>query len=147
MVVELKNVGARFCTLIYCTGCERDMLACLAQGYEIYPDRPDLADTPFWVCPTCGAFVGTHHKTKDRLKPLGFLATPEVKRWRKIIHSILDPIWKEGKASRGSLYAEISGAIGRTYHTGEIYNVEEAKKVYAIVNTMRNRIYPGPWNR
>lgn len=132
---------------IYCTGCKAEVSARLTDGKEMYPNAPLLADTPFWVCPTCGAFVGTHHKTKEKWKPMGVLATPEIKRWRKIIHSILDPIWKEGKASRGSLYAEISGAIGRTYHTGEIYSIEEAKKVYAIVNAIRQRIYPGPWNR
>lgn len=135
--------------LIWCTACGKEVDARLTDGKEMYPHRPDLADLPFWVCETagCKAFVGTHHKTKNRLKPLGFLATPEIKKWRMIIHGILDPLWKEKKAKRGELYEEIGRELGRTYHTAEIYNVEEARQIYEIVKKIKNRLDPGPWNR
>jgi hypothetical protein len=131
---------------IYCTGCNADVVARLTDGTEMYPHREDLAAMPFWVCDTCGAFVGTHHKTNDRLKPLGFLATPEVKRWRMIIHKILDPLWREKKIKRGKAYAHISNKIGRTYHTGEIYSVEDGRHIYQIVKALKQRLDPGPWN-
>ena len=123
------------------------MHARLTDGREMYPKRPDLADMPFWVCDDCGAFVGTHHKTKNRLKALGFLATPEVKKWRKMIHAMLDPLWQSGKIERGRAYRDISDELGRNFHTAEIYDVEEGQKVYAIVRAMKDRLDPGPWNR
>lgn len=134
---------------IFCTGCDAEVDARLTNGAEMYPHRPDLARRPFWICDTCGAFVGTHHKTRDHLKPLGSLATKEVKRWRMLIHRMLDPLWQEGHIERGHAYARISTALGHTYHTGEIYNVEEGEFVYQIVKAMRDELNPpkGPWNR
>lgn len=132
---------------IYCTGCSADVEARLTDGREMYPGNKDLVTIPFWICDTCRSFVGTHHKTPNRLKPLGFLATPEVKKWRRIIHQTLDPLWKTNKIKRGLAYREISDRIGRSYHTAEIYSVEEGKKIYEIVKEMKMRLDPSPWNR
>jgi len=133
---------------IWCTGCDRFVFARLTDGREMYPRRPDLASLPFWVCDDCGAFVGTHHKTKkQKLRPMGHLATPEVKQWRMRIHAILDPLWKTGKIERGHAYARISKALGHTYHTGEIYNAEEGEFVYEIVKALKMEIDPSPFNR
>lgn len=137
---------------IWCTGHKRRVVARLTDGAEMYPLRDDLSTFPFWVChegdgeDTCGAFVGTHHKTKQKYKPLGFLATPEVKRWRMRIHAILDPLWKTKKIRRGQAYAFIGNRLGRNYHTAEIYDVEEAQKVYTIVMELKRQLDPGPWN-
>jgi hypothetical protein len=134
---------------IFCTGCNDDVEARLTNGKEMYPHRADLARRPFWVHDACGAFVGTHYKTRDHLKPLGSLATKEVKQWRMRIHQLLDPLWQSGKIKRGDAYARISKALGHTYHTGEIYNAEEGEFVYAIVKAMRDELEPtaGPFNR
>lgn len=132
---------------IYCTGCSADVVARLTDGTEMYPHRPDLAAMPFWVHDVCGSFVGTHHKTRNKHKPLGFLASPEVKKWRKIIHATLDPLWKSGKIKRGQAYAFISHRIGHTYHTGEIYSVEEGRHIYEIVKELKNKLDPSPWDR
>lgn len=132
---------------IWCTGCKTHVRARLTSGAEMYPAREELRELPFWVHDECGAFVGTHHKTKSPLKPLGFLATPEVKKWRKMIHAVLDPLWKSGKIARGRAYREISDAFGRNFHTAEIYDVEEGQKVYEIVRAMKDRLDPGPWNK
>ncbi len=129
---------------IFCTGCAAYVEARLTDGSEMYPHREDLWSLIFWVCDTCHAFVGTHKKSN---KPLGFLATPEVKTWRKNIHAILDPLWKGHKISRGRAYAYISHRIGRTYHTAEIYNVEEGKKIYKIVLALKMDLAPGPWDK
>lgn len=132
---------------IYCTGCGVAVEARLTNGAEMYPSRPDLASMPFWVCDTCGAFVGTHHKTKKKNRPLGYLATPEVKRWRMAIHQILDPLWKGKKIGRGQVYKHISARIGHSYHTAEIYSAEEGKKIYEIVKELKMQIDPSPFNR
>lgn len=132
---------------IYCTGCQTEVDARLTNGKEMYPHREDLFSLPFWICDACSAFVGTHHKTKDRLRPLGFLATKEIKQWRMKIHAVLDPLWENGKIKRGQAYAFISNRLGRTYHTGELRSVDDAKAVYTIVQALKEELDPGPWNK
>lgn len=122
---------------LYCCGCKKDVMARLTHGGEVYPHREDLADLPFWKCDTCKNWVGCHHKTKRRTKPLGNIPTKEIKNARQHIHKILDPIWKTGKMPRGKVYAKIARAIGcEQYHTAEIKTVEEAREVYKIVKEL-----------
>ncbi len=131
---------------IYCTGCQEIVEARLTDGAEIYPGREDLAAVPFWICDVDKSFVGTHHKTKQRTLPMGYLATPEILKWRKIIHGIMDPLWQTGKTSRGAIYTHITNTLGRPYHTGEIWSVEEAQRVYEIVKALKMRLDPGPFD-
>lgn len=119
---------------LWCCGCNGEVEARLTDGAEIYPHRGDLSDLPFWKCDVCGNFVGCHHKTQDRTKPLGCIPTKEIKNARRHIHRILDPIWKDGRMKRGKLYAKIADAMGiDEYHTAEIRSVEEARAVYRVV--------------
>lgn len=118
---------------IYCCECACDVEARLADGEEIYPHRPDLADLPFWRCDECWNYVGCHHQTKDRTRPLGNIPTVQLKKARSHIHRILDPLWKTGGMKRGYVYGTLSKALGYAYHTGEIKTIEEARKVYALV--------------
>jgi hypothetical protein len=123
---------------IYCCGCSQDVQARLTDGTEIYPHRPDLGGIPFWTCDACGNNVGCHWKTGNPTKPLGNIATQEIKEIRKAIHRILDPLWqgKFGlpvKTRRRELYAKISAALGYDYHTGEIRNLQQAEQVLEIV--------------
>jgi len=125
---------------IYCTGCGKDVEARLTDGKERYPHRQDLDDLPFWKCDTCGNYVGCHHKTKQRTRPLGCIATPEILEARKKIHALLDPLWKSGKAKRGYLYGTISNKLGYTYHNGEIRSLEEARTIWQIVAELHNEL-------
>lgn len=118
---------------IYCCGCNGKIEARLTDGAEIYPHRSDLYILPFWKCDTCGNYVGCHHKTKNRTKPLGCIPTPELKKARQHIHALFDPIWQSGKIKRKELYKEISEKIGWSYHTAKIRSVEEAREIYRIV--------------
>lgn len=118
---------------IYCCGCRKDVKVRLTDGIEIYPSRHDLAELPFWKCDTCGNFVGCHHKTKDRTKPLGCIPTPQIKNARKHIHELIDPIYRSGRMKRSELYAEISQRVGWNYHTADIRSVEDARIVYRAV--------------
>lgn len=123
---------------IWCCGCKSDVPARLTNGRETYSHRPDLASLPFWKCDECGNFVGCHHKTADRTRPLGCIPTPEIKRARSHIHRILDPIWKRGKMKRHALYAEIARRLSLPeYHTAEIQTVESARDVYRVVVDIR----------
>jgi len=128
---------------LYCCGCEADVLARLTNGAEVYPRRPDLSEIPFWKCDDCGNSVGCHHKTTTPTKPLGVIPTPEIKRARQHIHKHLDPIWKSGKAPRGKIYAALSKALGRQYHTAEIRTITEAREIYRHVSVLRLRFGMG----
>lgn len=120
---------------IYCCGCEKKVPAELTDGKEIYPHRPDLASLPFWKCRTCGNFVGCHHKTKDRTRPLGCIPTPELKKARQHIHRILDPLWQSGRYDRKEVYQKLTEFLdnGHKYHTAQIRTVEEARKIYLFL--------------
>lgn len=121
---------------IFCCACQHEVNARLTTGTEIYPHRPDLASLPFWRCDTCRNYVGCHHKTSDRTRPLGNIPTAEIRKARQHIHAILDPIWKSGKMRRREVYERVSKHIGRSYHTSEIRSIEEARTVYEFVREM-----------
>lgn len=131
----LCSVGGVPVMKIFCCGCQQKVEARLTDGAEIYPHRDDLAALPFWKCDACGNFVGCHHKTKDRVRPLGIIPTPEIRAARKRVHRELDPLWEfgGGKARRRELYAQISQELGYEFHTAGIRSVEEAERVLAIV--------------
>lgn len=115
---------------IHCCGCNQAVYARLTNGSEIYPRRADLASLPFWKCDTCGNFVGCHHKTEDRTRPLGCIPTPELKDARQKIHALIDPLWQGGTITRKALYAKLTQALGRQYHTAELRSLDEARLVY-----------------
>ena len=122
---------------IYCCECSEKVEARLTDGGEIYPHRPDLRPMHFWKCDACGNYVGCHHKTKNPTQPLGIIPTPELRNARNHIHSILDPLWRDGRIKRRELYKVISDKLGWKYHTANIRSVEEARKVYRLVMNYR----------
>ncbi len=122
---------------IWCVACGFDTSARLTDGREVYPNRPDLATVPFWICDLCHNFVGCHHKTKkNRTQPLGCISTPKLKMLRNTIHDLIDPLWKEQGWSRGKIYGTLSKELGYTYHTGEIRTEEEANKIIEIISNI-----------
>ena len=116
---------------LWCCQCRGDVEARLTTGAEIYPHRPDLAAHPRWVCDGCKNHVGTHHKTSDPTRPLGNIPSPELRRARMHIHSLIDPAWESGAVRRKVIYAQLSAALGREYHTAELRTLDEARTVYA----------------
>lgn len=125
---------------IHCCGCEKSVQARLTDGREIYPHRPDLFALPFWTCDACGNVVGCHHKTRDRTRPLGVIPTPEISRSRQLIHSKLDPVWRDGRMSRDKLYAALSKAIGQEFHASSIRSLEEAEMVLTAIEQIVERL-------
>lgn len=115
---------------LWCCSCADYVDARLTDGSEVYPHRKDLSDLPFWRCDGCGNWVGCHHKTKDRTRPLGNIPSPELKKARGHIHALIDPLWKSRKIKRGDLYARMSEKIGWNYHTASLRTIDEARKAY-----------------
>ena len=124
---------------IFCCTCATDVAARLTDGKEIYPHRRDLYGLPFWKCDTCSNYVGCHHKTSDRTRPLGVICGPEMKNARREIHKILDPLWQSKGLSRRSIYAHLTQTIGREYHTAEIRSLDEARTIYRAIKAMEPR--------
>ena len=115
---------------IFCCGCGCEVEARLTNGAEIYQHREDLRGMPFWKCDQCSNFVGCHHKTKNRTAPLGCIPTLELRKARKKLHELIDPIWQSGKMGRRELYDAISSEVGWNYHTAETRTIEEAREAY-----------------
>ncbi len=126
---------------LWCIECDQDVDAQLITGGDVYPHRRDLADLPFWQCPTCKHFVGCHHKTADRTKPLGCIPNAMMKVARGHIHRILDPLWRNRLIGRRELYEEIGRRIGDDdYHTAELRSIEGARRVYAVVREIADEL-------
>jgi hypothetical protein len=94
-----------------------------------------------WVCsswPKCDAYVGCQKGTK---KPLGRLANPELRFWKKQAHSVFDRIWKSGEMSRSDAYVWLSRTLSihqDKCHIG-MFDVEECKSVCRVVKEYNNR--------
>lgn len=125
---------------IYCCECRLNVSARLTNGGEVYKRRPDLKSLPFWICDSCGNFVGCHHKTKDKINPLGVIPSEEIKNYRKHIHKILDPLWTCGLISRSQLYKEISKRIGFNYHTAMLKSNEECLSAISAINEIQKEL-------
>lgn len=81
-----------------------------------------------YYCKDCDSYVGCHNNSR---KPLGVLANSELRHWRMKVHSHIDPVWQTGKLHRKQVYAVISKAIGKQYHTAEA-DVETCKKILTL---------------
>jgi hypothetical protein len=114
---------------MYCCNCG-EVEAKLVYGDTVYPHRKDLYEKPFWKCPICGEVVGCHPNTTT---PLGCIPNYEIKNARRHIHNLMDPLWKEGKISRKVLYNTLSRELGYKYHTANIRDIEEARRIYKIL--------------
>ncbi|MBE0362256.1 hypothetical protein PULV_a4073 [Pseudoalteromonas ulvae UL12] len=135
ILVEYKQ----YCLTIYCCKCEIDVEARLTNGREIYPHSKGVSNLPFWICDGCSNYVGCHHKTKTRIKPLGHIPSKELRNARKHIHILLDPIWKDGLVSRSQIYADLSKELGWSFHIALIRSIEEARNVYRVIRTMKHK--------
>lgn len=122
---------------IHCCECDTHIIPTLISGKEKYPHRPDLFDIPIWRCDTCGNTVGCHHKSQDRLRPLGCIPSKELQALRIRIHALLDPIWKHKQMPRSAIYSKLTKVLGREYHTAELRTVEEANRIIDALRGMQ----------
>lgn len=115
---------------IFCVECDTTRSAVLVSGRDIYPNRYDLYELPFYRCEVCKNYVGCHHNSKRaKLEPLGVIPNRELRQKRQEVHAVLDPIWKNKIATRKIVYQYLSNKIGREYHTAEIRTVNQAERV------------------
>ena len=109
----------------------------LVGGDVIYPHRPDLYDKRFWQCPQCpGTYVGCHPGT-DR--PLGHLASAELRAARKHAHAAFDPLWKSGRMTRVEAYGWLADALKLSRlecHIG-MFSVSQCEAAIAAVEARK----------
>ena len=83
---------------------------------------------------SCENFVGTHKDSAlTNPIPLGCIVGEEIKKVRMHIHKLIDPVWRSGKIKRKDLYNNISDLLGYEFHTANIENINEARKIYKII--------------
>lgn len=114
-------------------------------GRDVYPGKPDLHAGVYYLCRPCGAYVGCH---KGTTQPLGTLAGPALRRWRKRAHAAFDPHWqllteqlfakgmKRGAkaAARTTMYtrlAEVMGLPPEKCHIG-MFDIQQCREVIRI---------------
>jgi hypothetical protein len=122
---------------IYCCGCKKVIEAYETTGDKIYPSRKDLASLKFYRCPICFNYVGTHKAGNKKGEPLGSIPTPQVRRYRKELHDLLDPIWNSGKLNRAATYALISDNLGFEFHTASIKDEDDYKIAKEVIEDIR----------
>lgn len=88
--------------------CPCGRAAELVTGVEVYPDRLDLREKPFWRCLPCRSHVGCHPGTT---RPLGRLANMRLRKLRMLVHDALDVHWKRRGGKRG----KVRHLRGKTY--------------------------------
>ena len=119
-----------------CPYCNRE--AELVDSAEIYNG---VSYGMIWLCHPCDAYVGVHKNSKT-FAPLGELAGPRVRRWRKLAHTTFDTLWKRKMArdsctqaeARAAGYRWLSSELeldGVRCHIGK-FDVEMCKKVVEL---------------
>ena len=113
-------------TCQYCGG-----VSDLVRGAALYPWLPKVKNTPFWACDYCDAHVGCH---KGTTTPLGTLAKPSLRAWRRKAHEAFDPLWKSGGSStRSEAYLWLRGVLCLSEGAGHIAMLDK-KQCKALIS-------------
>ena len=71
-----------------CPKCKKE--AVLVTGEYIYPSNKQYKDNNYYICETCGDYVGCH---KGTTKAFGTLADYELREKRIQVHGAFDFMW------------------------------------------------------
>ena len=113
----------------------------LVGGATIYPWREDLHELSFWLCASCGGYVGCH---KGTTRPLGSPATAFLRRCRSDAHRAFDPLWKSGLLKRKEAYrllAEFMGIERKVCHIG-YFDADQCLQVMGFVHDFQSKRPP-----
>jgi len=131
---------------VICPYCGK--LAVMVKGNQIYGAFHRAAVDNFWVCWPCDAYVGTHKPNTrynfDGTEPLGRLANQQLRRERIRVHSMLDPLWKDGSWGRQQSYDWLANRLGIPIdqcHIGE-FDLEICKKAVGVLRGIRRMLDP-----
>lgn len=106
-----------------------------AFGADLYPYRPDLAETAYWHCRPCEAWIAKGSE-------VGRPANAGLRRWRRDFHAVFDPLWRRKmerdgvtqKAARSAAYQWLASEMVMDVNAchGAFFNLEQATTAYVI---------------
>lgn len=119
-----------------CPYCEQ--FSKRVKGIDIYLHRKDLKSKTFYECKRCNAYVGCHKGTD---KPLGRLANPELRYYKKLTHKHFDPLWRasDSELRRSDAYAWLAEKMDihpSKCHIG-MFDVHECIEAIRIINYLK----------
>ena len=127
--------------------CGKKVETLIVNGKTIYPHRPDLYEKAFLQCPYCHNYTGadTLRSTDSfmiwkKRHEKKVIPTAECRRARRIIHSIIDPLWQRGLIPRKEIYKRLSKATGTNFHNGSLNSREVAQKAIEEANKMKREV-------
>lgn len=91
-----------------------------------------------YSCTHCDARVGVHPDLKT---PLGRLANKELRESKKRVHSLFDPLWRNGSMSRTEAYAYLANKLSipaRECHIGW-FDDEMTERAIHVLQDMRRK--------
>lgn len=84
-----------------------------------------------YYCKDCDAYVGCHQNTKT---PLGTMANAELRKWRKKVHAVIDPLWQSRTMTRKEVYTMLFRRFGEEVHVGQ----SDIVRCREIINFIEN---------
>jgi len=120
-------------TCPYCGG--KAVLVDAGTVYKHYNKKGKL-----WVCenyPKCDSYVGCHPNTEI---PLGRLADPRLRFFKKKAHCVFDPIWRSGQMSRNDAYEWLAVKMSlplSACHIGK-FDVAQCKECIEVCKKFNN---------
>lgn len=113
-----------------CNHCGKE--AEWVENKEVYNGKNYGKSYMIWLCRPCDAYIGCHNNTKT---PKGdVLAKEDLRKARRLAHSIIDPLWQSGKYKRKTVYIRLEEAFGEPVHVGETKTPEEC---FEIIKTTK----------
>lgn len=89
-----------------CPYCGHEVVFTSAE--ELYRQKK-YANIKIYLCRNCTASVGVHKGTN---RPLGVMATKEMKGLKRACHDLFDATWKSGILHRNTAYGRLSDLLG-----------------------------------
>jgi len=124
--------------MLWCCGCDRNVVSTLVDGTAIHPRLPRLAFKKFWRCPTCKNYVGAH---ASNYVPLGVIPTPDLRHARSELHGRLDPLWQAGLLDRKAVYAWLTERTGKEFRIAELRTMGEVAKAHRLISVLKTQLH------
>lgn len=116
--------------MIICKKCNKK--AELVTGKYIYPFNDKCKHKNYYVCRTCGDYVGCH---KGTTKALGTLANKKLRKKRIQAHRAFDLLWKNSPITRKQAYIDLAKKLNISLSKCHIaaFNLETCNQVLELM--------------
>lgn len=132
---KLKGLLLRECKPPACMHCDSEGV--LISGAEHKPQRPELANKWFYICPQCeDSFVSCHKETKT---PMGKMANRETRVARIAAHASFDGAWSRIGLTRFAAYKILAKEMKLSREDCHIahFSIEQCAEVIRLCGKLR----------